>query len=149
MNSRPFSDKEFKAIYSKVPRVSLSIVVEKQGGIVLSLRSLSSYNNQWHFPGSTILYKETVKHAINRVAIEELGIKVKFIKLLGWLEYPSEEKERGFGWPIDLVVLCKYKSGKFKLNGEATQIKVFKKLPKNTIKEQARFLKQNKTISVS
>lgn len=146
MNSKPLSDKEFKAIYSKVARAAVCLVIKMPDGIVLSLRSLPSWNNQWHLPGGAILYKEMVKHAIDRVAREELGIKVKFIKLLGWNEYPSEEKERGYGWSVDFIVLCEYNNKKFKLNNEASRVEVFKKLPKNTIKEQAKFLKKNKII---
>ena len=147
MKKRPFSPKEFKEIYSKVPRVTASLVIKAGGGKVLTLRSLSQWHNKWHLPGGTILYNETVRGAISRVAKEELGVKVKFLKLLGWIEYPSEKKERGFGRSIDMIFLCESNSSKFKLSDEISKAGVFKKLPKNTIAEQAQFLKTNKILN--
>ena len=87
--------KEFKEIYSKVSRATVSLVIKTNKGIALSLRNLPSWRNKWHLPGGTIFYKETVENAVKRKAKEELGIKVKIVKLLGYIEYPSEEKERG------------------------------------------------------
>jgi ADP-ribose pyrophosphatase YjhB (NUDIX family) len=143
MNKKPFSEKEFKNIFSRVSRVTTSLIVKSEDGIVLTLRTLPSWNNQWHLPGSTILYKETVMKAVHRVAKQELGIEIKSPKLLGWIEYPSAEKERGFGWDIDLVFLCNTTSKKFKVDEDASEVKAFKKLPKNIIKEQGKFLKKN------
>lgn len=147
MKKRPFSPKKFKEIYSKVPRVTVSLVIKIGGGKVLTLRNLPHWKGKWHLPGGTILYDETVRGAINRVAQEELGVKVKFLKLLGWIEYPSEKKERGFGRSVDMICLCKCDNSKFRLSDEISGAEIFTKLPKNVITEQARFLKINKILT--
>lgn len=40
---------------------------------------------------------------VKRIALEELGASVNVGKLLGYIEYTSEEKERGFGYTITMV----------------------------------------------
>lgn len=137
---KPLTEQDFEKIYSKVPRLCVDLVVKAPNGIVLSLRSLKTWNNQWHLPGGTVYYKETIEQAVARVARNELGISVKFIKPIGYIEYPSEEKERGFGWAISIVVLCTANELEFTVNEEATKIETFHKLPESTIFEQAEFL---------
>lgn len=145
MNSKPFSEKEFKNIYSRATRLCVDLIVQTPKGIVLILRKLPSWYNKWHFPGGTVLYKEKIRDAIPRVALDELGITVKPGKLLGYIEY-NEEKERGFGYTVSLAFLCYGKESKMKPNNDAFEVKAFNKIPKNIIKEQASFLKTHKIM---
>ena len=139
---KPFSSQEFKAIYSKVPRLCVDLVIKTPKGVVLSLRKLPSWYGKWHLPGGTVLYKEKIAETIARVAEEELGIEVVVKKLLGYIEYPSEEKERGFGWGITMAFLCSSNMFKAKPNNDdASEIKIFEQLPKNLIEEQGDFLR--------
>lgn len=139
---RPFSPDEFRSIYSKVPRLTVGVVVETPKGIVLTKRTLPSWSGQWHIPGGTVFYKETLGEAVQRVSLEELGVRVHIQRLLGYLHYPSEEKERGFGWTIELNFLCKIASGKLR-NSKQGAIGIFQVLPENTIHEAKEFLKKH------
>jgi len=85
-NKRPFSTEEFKKIYSKTPRLCVDLIINTPKGIVLSLRSIEPYKGEWHFPGGTVFYKEKIVDAIDRVALEEVGITVRVEKLLGYIE---------------------------------------------------------------
>lgn len=138
---KPYSSEEFKAIYSKATRLCVDLVIKGPEGIVLSLRNIKPYKGQWHFPGGTVFYKEKITDAIKRVAMEEAGIKVNVEKLLGYIEFPSEEKERGFGYTISMAFLCSTKDSIFRSNEESLGIKIFKKLPSNMVAEQYKFLK--------
>ncbi len=136
------TSKEFKSIYSKVPRICVEVLIQTPKGVLLSLRTLPSWNNMWHLPGGSVLYKETLEQAVNRVSLNEIGVKANIIELLGYIEYPSEEKERGFGWSIGIVLLCKTKTTKFKPNKDASEIEFFSKLPERMVVEQKKFLKK-------
>jgi len=92
MEDKPFSPEEFKAVCSKVPRLGVDLVIIMRNGIVLTLRDLPSWKGQWHLPGGTVFYKETLEEAVARVARDELGISVSIEKMLGYIEY-AEEKE--------------------------------------------------------
>lgn len=141
MSDYIISPEEFDKIYSRVPRLCVDLIIRHEKGIVLTLRSLPTWHKQWHLPGGGVQYQETIEQAVARKAQEELGVKVKIIKTLGYIEFPSEQKERGFGWSVSIAILCDYVAGKFTLNEEASEIDFFKELPKGTNIEQAEFLK--------
>lgn len=143
MPNQHISEDEFNKIYSRVPRLCVDLVIRHEKGIVLTLRSLPTWYNQWHLPGGGVQYQESIAQAVDRKAQEELGIKVKIIKTLGYIEYPSEQKERGFGWSVSIAILCDYMAGEFTLNKEASEFGFFKELPKGINIEQAEFLKSH------
>ncbi len=141
VSQKPLTPEEFEELYSRVPRISVDLVVQTDEGIIFTLRALPTWNGMWHLPGSTVRYGETIAQAVERTAHDELGISVQVEKLLGYLEYPSEKKERGFGWTISLVFLCRVKGGALKKSDdEASQIKAFGALPDPLIREQQDFL---------
>jgi ADP-ribose pyrophosphatase YjhB (NUDIX family) len=137
---QPFTFEEFKNIYSKVPRLCVDLVIRTDKGTLLTLRTKNGYENQWHLPGETVYYREKVEDAVKRVAEEELGIEISIEKFHGFLEYFSEEKERGFGYTITLVFICKPKTSHFDLDDQVEKMDFFKTPPENTIEEQKELL---------
>ena len=137
---KPFSSGQFKNIYSKATRLCVDLVIKTPEGVVLSLRSIPPWKGSWHLPGGTVFYKEKVIDTVKRIAFEELGVSATVGKLLGYIEYTSEEKERGFGYTITMVFLCTLDKTKMRPNDEASEIKIFKELPDNMIEEQRHFL---------
>jgi len=103
---------------------------------VLTLRQKNGYINQWHLPGGTVFYREGIPNAVIRLAQEELGIEVEIIGLAGYIDFPSEEKERGFGYSVSLVFICKPLSTDFKVDDQVSKVSFFKILPDNTVAEQ-------------
>ena len=141
MSDHPFTAEEFKAIYSRVPRLCVDLIVRTPQGVVLTERSLPTWTGMWHLPGGTVLYKETISDAVARVAMQEIGVQVTILKTLGYMEFPSEEKERGFGQSVSIALLCEIRSGTlFSKTDEASHIKAFTELPENTISEHKVFL---------
>ncbi len=74
--------------------------------------------------------------------MEELGIKVKIKKFLGFWEIPEWTQPNGFCHTISLVFLVKQLSGKLKPDSQSSEIKIFQRLPENMIKEQKEFLEK-------
>ena len=139
---KPFSPEEFKLLYSQVPRLVVELMIKTETGVILILRKDAAWNNLWHIPGGTVFYQEYIEDAIQRIAIEELSITVRKQKLLGYLEYPSEQKERGFGWSVGLVFLCTPNSPVTRENQEGEKIKVFDYVPENIVEEHKKILHQ-------
>ena len=139
---KPFSPEEFKLLYSQVPRLVVEVVVKTETGVVLTLRKDAAWNNLWHIPGGTVFYQEYIEDAIQRIAQEELSITVTKQKLLGYLEYSSEVKQRGFGWSVGLVFLCTANSPLPSENEEGEEIQVFDYIPDNIVEEQKKILNQ-------
>ncbi len=140
--SYPLTQAEFERIYRKVPRLTVEVVVKTKEGIVLTKRSIPPYLGQYHIPGGTVHYGETLEEAVRRVAKDELGVEVKVEKLLGPIYYPSEEKERGYGWSVGIAFLVKIKSGRLRGSYQGEKVGVFRKFPKNLIAEQRKFLQK-------
>ncbi|NET24885.1 NUDIX hydrolase [Okeania sp. SIO1I7] len=139
---KPFSPEEFKLLYSQVPRLVVEVVVKTDLGVALTLRKDAAWNNLWHIPGGTVFYQEYIEDAIQRIAIEELSIKVTKQQLLGYSEYPSEEKQRGFGWSVGLVFLCTPNSPLPTENQEGEKISIFDYIPENIVEEHKKILTQ-------
>ena len=140
MNRLPFE--EFKYIYSKVPRLTVEIVLIKDGGIVLSLRNIAPYKGFWHVPGGTVLYREKIEDAVKRIANDELDVNVELENLLGYWQVPEWLQPGGFSSPIGLVYKVKLLSGELKGNSQSSEIKIFRRLPDNMIEEQKQFLEK-------
>ncbi len=123
----------------------MDIILNTPEGILLTLRNIEPYKNLWHIPGGTVHYHETIEDAIGRIAKEELGVEVNIARLADYMEYPSEEKLRGWGWPIALQFICNIKLGKLQVNEQARDIRFFKKfedIPENTLEEHKKILRK-------
>ena len=132
---------EFKRIYSKVPRAGVDIITISKEGFLLTKRAIPPFVGMWHIPGGSILLKEPIKHAIDRIAKDELGVKIELINHLGIIEYFMP----GGLHTIANTYLAKIKSGKLQGNEQGKEIKFFKKVPQDTIPVQKKFI--NKHLS--
>ena len=96
-------EEEFHAIYSRVPRLCVEVViVNAQRGVLLSLRDIPPNVGAWHIPGGTVLFGESLEAAVQRVARDELGLNVGVGELLGYIEYPSHYNN-GLDSPVGLA----------------------------------------------
>lgn len=138
MKIKKLNLKEFKYIYSRVPRLCVEVVIKTNDGILLTKRNIKPSRGQWHIPGGTILMGETIERAVKRVAKEELGVKVNIKKMSGIIEYHIKNY---FSQPIGLTFIAKIISNNgIKLDKQANDAKFFKIIPQNTVKEHKLFL---------
>lgn len=130
--------KEFKKIYSRVPRLCVEVVLMKRRSLLLTKRIIEPAVGQWHTPGGTVLKGETLEQAIKRVTFEELGVNVSISKFLGVIEYTSYVNH--YSQDISLAFMVKTKHKKeFNLDDHADKCDFFSVLPKNTIVDQKTF----------
>ena len=130
---KKLSDKLFKRIYSLVPRFCVEVIIKDKRGIVLIKRDIKPCKGMWHFPGSTVLFGENTLECAKRIAKEETGLDIKIVKFLWFYEY---SKEVSFGQGLGIGYLAYPIKGKLKGNKYGKDVRFFKKLPKNLIKEQ-------------
>ncbi|MEK6897433.1 MAG: NUDIX domain-containing protein [Nanoarchaeota archaeon] len=135
---KKLTEKEFKFIYTKVPRICVELIILKRKKILLTKRSINPFKDFWHFPGGGVLYKEKIKETINRVSKEELGIKVVPQKFLGYAEYLND----GFRHSVSLSFKCKIMGNQQpRALEQADEIKFFKKIPEQIVPAHRKFLK--------
>ena len=140
---KKLTEKEFKSIYTRVPRACVELIILKGKKILLTKRSIEPFKGFWHFPGGGVLYKEKIKATIDRVAREELGIEVIPQKFLGYMESLND----GFRHGVALTFKCKIiKNQQPKALEQADEIKFFKKIPKQIVPTHRKFLKTHLKI---
>ncbi len=146
MDKFPFTKEEFDKIYSKVPRLTVELIVKDANGrIFFTKRAIPPCTGQWHLPGGTVYFAETISAAVNRVAKRELGIDVKQTINNGFIEYPSHYKN-GLDMPVGLVFeILKY-SGRLQPNEEAADSGWFDRIPTPFHADQDQFLIKNKYL---
>lgn len=139
---------EFKKIYSRVPRLTVEVVVQDQSGSILLIRrTIPPAVGEWHTPGGTVLKGETLHESVLRVGMEELGVNVRVVRCLGVIEYLSYKNHYSQDISIAYLVRIQGKRGlhnTFVLDGHADMYDFFpvNKLPKNIIKEQGVFYRK-------
>lgn len=92
---KPISPSEWQAIVENVPLVSVDLVVEHDGGVLLGKRENEPAKGEWFVPGGTVLKNETRTEAVHRVAEEELGASVIIEDCLGTYEHFYDTSEIG------------------------------------------------------
>lgn len=131
---------EFDTIYGKVPRLTVEAVVQVGGGIVLTRRTIAPCRGQWHIPGGTVRFGESLRDAVRRVARHELCVEVEVGDLLGYIEYPEMLRSGYPGWPVGIAFAASVLSGELASGDQSDGFGVFHSVPPDTISEQAAFL---------
>ncbi|WP_348611585.1 GDP-mannose mannosyl hydrolase [Halobaculum rarum] len=90
---KPIPPSEWQAIVENVPLVSVDLVVEHDGGILLGKRENEPAKGEWFVPGGTVLKNESRTEAVHRVAKEELGESVVIDECLGTYEHFYDTSE--------------------------------------------------------
>ena len=145
MNNHPLTQEEFTAIYTKVPRLTVEVIVRSNEGILLTKRAIYPAIGQWHIPGGTVRYNESIADAVRRVAKQEIGLTVNRYEIIGIIEYPSLDKQN-YGDPRGVAVLVTDYSGEVQIDEEASDYGWFKTLPDKILAHQDDFLLKNGLI---
>jgi hypothetical protein len=138
--SQPLNEEEYKFIYSKVPRLTVEIIVrDESSALYLTRRSIEPCKGQWHLPGGTVRFGEALLTAVRRVAMKELSIDVRKAINQGFIEYPSHYLH-GLDSPVGLAFEVTDYSGSLAVNAEASDSGWFKTLPHGMHADQDTFL---------
>ena len=143
MSDHPLTEQEFHDIYSRVPRLTVEILLLSDDGVYLTMRNIEPCKGLWHLPGGTVRFGEPLTEAVKRIALRELGITVTDTELVGYIEYPSHYL-KGLDSPVGIAFRVTGFTGKIKHNDEAKESGWFKQLPKNTHQEQIDFITAHK-----
>jgi ADP-ribose pyrophosphatase YjhB (NUDIX family) len=142
-SDNPLTPQEFDDIYSKVPRLTVEIILRNEKNeILLSKRAIAPCEGQWHLPGGTVRFGEPLIEAVYRIAKRELNIDVLGATNVGYIEYPSHY-EKGLDSPVGIVFEVNDYAGTLKVNNESLGSAWFLKLPKDIHADQDDFLVAN------
>lgn len=146
-SEHPLSQKEFNSIFSKVPRLTVEIIVRNDSGeIYLTERAIEPCKGKWHLPGGTVRFGEPMTDAVKRIANRELNIHAITMKNVGYIEYPSHF-QNGLDSPVGIVFEVTNFTGLPALNTESQKGRWLKSIPKNMHEEQDVFLVDSKYLT--
>jgi ADP-ribose pyrophosphatase YjhB (NUDIX family) len=150
-DKHPLTQKEFDHIYSKVPRLTIEIIIKNnRGEIYLSRRNVNhgitaACNGLWHLPGGTVRFGERLTDAVIRIAKRELGVSVTSPELKGYIEYPSHF-DHNMDSPVGIVFEVISWEGDFMLNKESEESGWFDTIPTNFHADQDKYLLVHKYL---
>jgi colanic acid biosynthesis protein WcaH len=76
-------DESFAAFLDTMPQVSVEIVLERDGSVLLVKRTNEPAKGEWFWPGTRLYKGESFEHAVRRLARKELGIEVTIHSQVG------------------------------------------------------------------
>jgi ADP-ribose pyrophosphatase YjhB (NUDIX family) len=136
----PLPQEEFDAIFSRVPRLTVEVVIAtRELGVLLSLRDIPPCQGLWHLPGGTVRFGEPAADAVRRVAEDELGLEVTPVELLGYIEYPSHY-DHGLDSPVGLAFRSEPTGRPPSPDALPDKLRWFRTLPAEMHDEQRDFL---------
>ena len=142
-DKHPLSQDEFNDVYSKVPRLTVEVLaIDKEDKVFLTQRSIEPCIGQWHLPGGTVRFGETLLEAVKRISSRELGISVLDASNVGYIEYPSHYLHN-LDSPVGIVFRIEEYSGDIRTNVEALSGDWFLVIPENMHADQDTFLAVN------
>lgn len=134
------SESEYRFVYSKVPRLTVEILLRRgEGCVYLTKRAGGPCRGLWHIPGGTVRFAERLNVALGRIAASELSIHVVSSEMVGVVEYPSHF-EQGLDSPVGLVFEVGEYEGSPRRNDEASDAGWFEELPEPMHRDQDVFL---------
>jgi len=144
---RRLTDKEYKFIFSRAPRLCLDFVIVKGGRVLLAKRAIDPYKGKWHLPGGMVRREESLVEASGRIINSELGVRPFGNRLLGFMEFPDEVNKNGLHvHSVSLVFLTKIKDEKITKNDQSEEVNFFQNFPKNIHPVHGKFLKENRKL---
>ena len=136
----PLPKEEFDRIFSRVPRLTVELVIASSNrGVLMALRDFGPCKGLWHLPGGTGRFGEPLVEAVKRVARDELGVTVSVGEMLGYIEYPSHY-DNGLDSPVGLAFLADVVGDMPDERDLRSECAWFTVLPDNMHDEQRKFL---------
>ncbi|WP_367175840.1 NUDIX domain-containing protein [Haloarcula rubripromontorii] len=77
----------FATCLDNMPQPCVDLVVEYEGGILLTRRQKEPAKGEWFWPGSRLYKGERLDDAAHRIAREELGLNLVTVEQLGISEH--------------------------------------------------------------
>lgn len=115
----------FKKI--KKPELTVDVIIRRaDDSIVLIKRKNPPFKDFYALPGGFVEYGETVEEAAVRETKEETGLSISLLQLIGVYSNPERDPR---GHIVSVVFLAKEIGGTLRACTDASDIKIFKRLP--------------------
>lgn len=108
------------------PRLTVDgVVIHQQEGLVLVRRAHPPFQGFWALPGGFVEEGERCEEAVVREVLEETGLKVEVVSLLGVYSNPGRDPR---GHTVSVVYLCTITGGHLTAASDAAEAAFFSDL---------------------
>ncbi|MEM4699989.1 MAG: NUDIX hydrolase [Candidatus Nezhaarchaeales archaeon] len=121
----------------KSPTLTADVVILYGGGFVLIKRGSEPFKGRWAIPGGAVEYGESVERAAVREALEETGLHVRLVDLVGVYSEPGRDPR---GHYVSVAFLAEAVGGALRASGDAADAAVFKEAPPDLAFDHSRIL---------
>jgi len=94
------------------PKVGVSVIIVKDGKVLLGKRIGSHGANTWAFPGGHLEFNESIEECAKREVLEETGLEIKNLKESIFTNDIFKEENKHY---VTCFVISEYDSGKLKV----------------------------------
>jgi 8-oxo-dGTP diphosphatase len=101
---------------------AVDAVIIKDGQVLLQKRSMGLFRGYWVLPGGKVEAGEDTWGAVAREALEETGLRISVIRMIGFYDDPERDPEKH---AVSMAFLCRPTGGKLQMSKEALEIKWF------------------------
>ena len=123
----------------RFPRVAVDVVIRfPDGKFVLVKRRYPPFKGFWAIPGGFVEYGETVEEAAVREALEETGLRVRPVRLLGVYSDPGRDPRFHC---ISIAFLAEPVGGELQRGGECLEVGLFRAIPDRVAFDHRRILR--------
>ena len=102
--------------------VTVDIIIEAEGGVPLVRRKHPPFQGYWALPGGIVEEDETVEQAARREALEEAGLSIGSLRLLGVYSDPGRDPR---GRSISIAFVGSQPQGRARAGSDAADVAVF------------------------
>lgn len=136
MRSKEIPKQLFQEIKKNIPLSCVDAILVRKDEFFLVKRQIPPYKNKWCLPGGIIKRNQKIQDRLEQVGVEELGIKIRIKKQLGFYEKIYRDRH-----DISHCFIVESKNDKIILNFQASEGKFFKRIPKNTASFHVKMLR--------
>lgn len=143
----------YEKILDCIPICCVDIIVTYNKKVLIIRRANKPAQGKWWVPGGRILKGETLKEAVKRKALDELGLEVEVLKMVGVYETLFNDAPFNLSsvHTINIVFVVKpaTKSFSISLNKEATDFKWISQVSNNLDEYIKRILNDSNIFNCS
>jgi 8-oxo-dGTP diphosphatase len=118
--------------------LTVDVVILHGGGFVLIKRGREPFKGCWALPGGIVRYGESVEQAAVREALEETGLQVELLNLVGVYSEPGRDPRGHF---VSVAFTARSRGGRLEASSDAEEAAVFREPPPSLAFDHARILR--------